>query len=118
MKYHCAGVYPSFNFCVDSSALEKHENFQLYCSFYIYEDYFSLHQVANLITQHLLTQSATDSVIMETDDATPTTSSAVSEIRDPLNETFTVVLGSGEMFRCSVLQLFRHPTGYINYVIR
>ncbi len=70
-----------------------------------------IHQVANLSTQHLLTQSITDAVPMETDDTTPTLSSAVSGIRDPLNETFTVVLSSGEMFRCSVLQLFRHPTG-------
>lgn len=38
-------------------------------------------------------------------------SAVVTGVRDPIEESFTVVLDSGRMARCSLPPVYRHPVG-------
>lgn len=91
---------------------------QHHTTLYIAHSNTSILQVATVDTLPLYNycpcNETTPTIAMETNDlTTPSIVSEmrVGEIRDPLDDGFTVRLNSGQLLRSSITQLYRHSTG-------
>ena len=74
--------------------------------------YSGPHVVATVTMLHPLMPSPMESNSIESSTASPAAGEGgVAKIRDGLSDSFTVELVSGEMLRCSLPLLHRHPVG-------